>query len=75
MNQVDRIIQSACGRGSIGGSGIRSLMWSTARQEREVLGHLIRCVQPALGTDILIFESGPTMAGIHSMIKRNLRVH
>jgi hypothetical protein len=75
MNQVDRIIQSACGRGPIGGNGIRSLMWSTTRNDRKAIGRLTHGVPPALVADVLIFEFGPTMAGIHSMIKRNLRVH
>jgi hypothetical protein len=74
MDYVDGIIQSACGKGSIHDPGIRSLMWSIAKQNQEVLGQLIYRVPAVLGADMLIFEGGQTMTAIHSILSRNLRV-
>jgi hypothetical protein len=73
MDYVDGIIQATCGQGIVlNDFGIRSSMWTIAKQNREVLGKLILGAPPVLGADVLVFEDGHTMNHIHSMIRINL---
>lgn len=69
MNQIERFITARCGLGG----GIRGQLMSYQHQNKKLVD-LVNCNGLIrIAGDVFIKGNGPTMFGIYSTIKRNLR--
>jgi hypothetical protein len=69
MDQTEQIIRTRCCHGG----GVRGQLLSYQDQNKKLID-LVNCNGLVCGGhDVFIMEKGPTMFGIYSTIKRNLR--